>query len=715
MTASFSYRNFSYNANGQIIAKAEKRFGDSAYKTQRYYYSPTGGELGSFGAFGNNARPIDAVISGGSTPSAYTVNGGDTLMGIAATLWGDSKLWYLIADANGLNMGPTDAFSAGDVGRNLRIPNTDKVVGNTSSNWKPYNPNEKIGDLTPNPSILPPPKKKGCGVVAMIIMVAIAVVLTVVTAGAAAAGMGATVASTGTAATMSTVWAAGSAALTGGLAGTAIGGVAAGMAAAAVGGFVGSVGSQLAGKAMGVVESFSLRQAVGSGLTAGFAAGAGSALQGAGWASKAVEGGAKVTTAAGNMARGAAGYLGSYASNKIVGLDTSFNWTDMAVASVSAGITGKTGGVSDIGNSAGEFGRNFIGNMWGSTASSSLSRLMGRGQKQDWGAMAADAFGNALGQKVVDRLTIKPKAPLLMDQKAAAQQLAADLGISEEDLALYLVNAKDDPDATLAGLSQLAGEALSSRVNGSFRKVGLFDDVLQGASTGAGFIAGAALQVADDVYTLGKGAIALAQFVDELKNDYLGAMVHMASGGRLFESSYERFGEKLHMLDEVSQNLSTIVSSMPKQIADEIMMYHDNGLDAGGRGEHFTSGVMFGRAVMLAVSTAVMVGGLAKLGVNLSKSTTKMISKLADDFTAQSRKADVPNNAARLDYSSSFADDLVNFKPGYQHFSGQLDDDLILVQFHRSDRALGEGRSAAWWTTPEQEMLFKPLMTSVRV
>lgn len=427
----FSYRNFSYNANGQIIAKAEKRFGDSAYKTQRYYYSPTGGELGSFGAFGNNARPIDAVISGGSTPSTYTVNGGDTLMGIAATLWGDSKLWYLIADANGLNMGPTDAFSAGDVGRNLRIPNTDKVVGNTSSNWKPYNPNEKIGDLTPNPSVLPPPKKKGCGVVAAIIMVAIAVVLTVVTAGAAAAAMGATVASTGTAATMGTVWAAGSAALTGGLAGTAIGGVAAGMAAAAVGGFVGSVGSQLAGKAMGVVDSFSLRQAVGSGLTAGFTAGVGSYLQGGSTLAKGLNEAGKGYA---NMARGAASYIGAYSSNKIAGLETSFNWTDMAVASVSAGITSKTGDVSDIGKSAGEFGRNFVGNMWGSTVSSSLSRLMGRGQKQDWGAMAVDAFGNALGQAVVDHYS-KPAEfrALSKKQQARVRGLAERAGADISD------------------------------------------------------------------------------------------------------------------------------------------------------------------------------------------------------------------------------------------------------------------------------------------
>ncbi|MCP5005958.1 MAG: LysM peptidoglycan-binding domain-containing protein, partial [Planctomycetes bacterium] len=31
------------------------------------------------------------------------VGGGDTLQSIASTVWGDASLWYLIADANGLN------------------------------------------------------------------------------------------------------------------------------------------------------------------------------------------------------------------------------------------------------------------------------------------------------------------------------------------------------------------------------------------------------------------------------------------------------------------------------------------------------------------------------------------------------------------------------------------------------------------------------------
>ena len=64
------------------------------------------------------------------------------------------------------------------------------------------------------------------------------------------------------------------------------------------------------------------------------------------------------------------------------------------------------------------------------------------------------------------------------------------------------------------------------------------------------------------------------------------------------------------------------------------------------------------------------------------------------------------SSLSRLDYSSTFANDLRNFNPDYNHFSGALGDDLLLVQFHRSDRALGQGRSAAWWTTPDQANQF---------
>ena len=55
-----------------------------------------GGEFGTSGF-----DPINQITAGvgQNGRSRYTVQAGDTLQGIAASLWGDSSLWYKLADA----------------------------------------------------------------------------------------------------------------------------------------------------------------------------------------------------------------------------------------------------------------------------------------------------------------------------------------------------------------------------------------------------------------------------------------------------------------------------------------------------------------------------------------------------------------------------------------------------------------------------------------
>jgi YD repeat-containing protein len=144
------YRKFLYNTDGEVIIKAEKKFGDSSYKIQNYYYSNEG-ELANLGTIdGVDISPLSAIYEGGDTPSSYIIKLGDSLMSIAQSIFGDANLWYIIADANGLSQGPTDRFTASDAGRSLRIPNKDYVIGNSSRNFKSYNANSKIGSLTPS-------------------------------------------------------------------------------------------------------------------------------------------------------------------------------------------------------------------------------------------------------------------------------------------------------------------------------------------------------------------------------------------------------------------------------------------------------------------------------------------------------------------------------------------------------------------------------------
>jgi len=60
----------------------------------------------------------DNASSVGKAGASYTVMAGNTLQSIAQAVWGDSSLWYFIADANGLDAGANLA-----TGQSLSIPN----------------------------------------------------------------------------------------------------------------------------------------------------------------------------------------------------------------------------------------------------------------------------------------------------------------------------------------------------------------------------------------------------------------------------------------------------------------------------------------------------------------------------------------------------------------------------------------------------------------
>lgn len=71
--------------------------------------------------------------SQGSTRGNYTVRGGDTLGSVAAQLWGDSSLWYKLAEANGLTASATLIE-----GQNLHVPHGVMRSTYNASTFKPY-------------------------------------------------------------------------------------------------------------------------------------------------------------------------------------------------------------------------------------------------------------------------------------------------------------------------------------------------------------------------------------------------------------------------------------------------------------------------------------------------------------------------------------------------------------------------------------------------
>ncbi|MFZ6044713.1 LysM peptidoglycan-binding domain-containing protein [Pseudomonas sp. CR3202] len=306
------------------------------------------------------------------------INQGDTLASIAQAVWGDAKMWYLIADANGLD--PSQELTPGD---SLKIPNVVSSTHNDATTFKPYDPDAVIGDTTPSPKSPPPPKpkKKKCNKLASVAMVVVAVVVSFYTGFLATPVLGS-------------------------IGGTVVGSV----GGTIVGAMAGSAASQLTGKALGVVDSFSLRQVAATGITAGLTSGL-DALATAGQLGR-------TGTTASNIlkegkaysyaAQGAANYVGSQIGNRIAGLETSFSWRNMAASAIGAAVAGKVNGGSGLVSST---TRGLIS----AHASAAMRDKWFVGDKPDYAQVAADAFGNALADFVVDQ-GVQTKVREVMDQ-----------------------------------------------------------------------------------------------------------------------------------------------------------------------------------------------------------------------------------------------------------------------------------------------------------
>lgn len=329
----------------------------------------------------------------GSSVQKYTTQAGDSLRGIALAFYGSSDYWYLIANRNGL---PSEPDSVLSVGQTLDIPSRATKV-NQADSFKPLQLEKLIGDTTPSLPQLPPPPSSSCNAVAMIVMVVITVVATVFTAGAAAVAMSGGIGALG-GATAGTLAAVGGAAMGGSF------GVI-GMAAAAVGGFVGSAVGQLAGKAMGVVDSFSLKNAFASGLTAGATAGMGGYVKGMEWAQAA--GDASKFGYMGKMAMAAAASGTNWAANKLAGNNqVSFSWRSVVTSTVSAGA-GSLLGFSDQSSMLSRFneGGGLLNGTLDGIAGAAINYGVGKGLYNqggwDFGKVATDAFGNALANTAI--------------------------------------------------------------------------------------------------------------------------------------------------------------------------------------------------------------------------------------------------------------------------------------------------------------------------
>ncbi|WP_459204015.1 LysM peptidoglycan-binding domain-containing protein [Ralstonia pseudosolanacearum] len=321
------------------------------------------------GNFDLGYQPVTNSYPAAAT-GQYPIKSGDTLESIAQSAYGDSQLWYQIAQANGLS-GNADLR----VGQIINIPTRVGGTHNTANTFAPYDPSKVEGSTSPN---LPAPSSDGgdgCGALGIIITI-IVVVVTVIAQQyeALPAEVGAETAAGGAAEV--------------GAVGVADAGAAADVASSSLGelmlqGAVRSIAIQALSNLAGAQQGFDWKSVALSAVSAGVGAG--------------------VSTVAGNAVVGAA--LTSVVTQGIgvaTGLQHSFSWQSVAAAAAGAAVgAATTAGLNAA--SGGAIGATapgrFVEGMLSGVAAGATTAVM-RGGRVDMISVAADAFGNALGSSL---------------------------------------------------------------------------------------------------------------------------------------------------------------------------------------------------------------------------------------------------------------------------------------------------------------------------
>jgi YD repeat-containing protein len=404
----------------QAFAQALNDTGGYNTTLSQHFFFALGQQIGSFGQltdngtfaanFDVNYTPISQSYPA-AVPNQVVAEQGDTLRTIAARIYGDANLWYVIAQENGL----TDANASLTAGTVLRIPNSVVSLSNTSSAYKPYSAADAIGNTTPTQPTPPPQSSSsggGCGVLGEILIVVVAIIVTIYSAGLASEALAAAGAPAGGAAAGAS---AGSLAetFTAGLAVTSgeAGLSTATIASAAIGGAVGSAVSQGVAIAAGLQSGFNWNDVAGGAIGAGVASGVGAAAK----AGTIFAGLDKYSTAA---AIATTDSVVTQGISVAVGLQTSFNWTAVAQAAISAPLAvAANDAIAKLAPSV-IASNDFTQKLAGGVASAAVRTALGG--KFDTVSVVTDAFGTYLGDSITGQTNTAQNA---LDQSAG---LASD-------------------------------------------------------------------------------------------------------------------------------------------------------------------------------------------------------------------------------------------------------------------------------------------------
>lgn len=192
------YLTFTNNNDGQILHRFHNK-GDGTDKNMEYLYA-NGNPVGEIGDDDETTEKVVLLDTGKyslvqkfddsfptPTISSYSVRAGDTLQSIASSLFGNSSLWFVLAEANGLDS--TSSLKAGSL---LTVPGTVKSGSLKADAHVLYNQGDIVGSTLPNLKSPPPKKANGCiQVLVIVLVVIVAVVAAIFTAGIGGAIVGA--------------------------------------------------------------------------------------------------------------------------------------------------------------------------------------------------------------------------------------------------------------------------------------------------------------------------------------------------------------------------------------------------------------------------------------------------------------------------------------------------------------------------------------------
>ena len=323
----------------------------------------------------------------------YTLQAGDTLEQIALQVYGDSSLWYLIADANGITERSAQAGEQGGqmhVGQQIHLPATS-LTHNSHATHKVFTRNDWEGDTSASAPLAPPPRQHNL-LFKRIVIGVVMTVATVATAGIFGMLSGAVAGFSG----LSGILGAGLSLLSGGAA------LAPSLAFGFTAGFVGSIASQLTAMAFKMQEGIDYKGAVISGLSTAATASLGGVLGKTKWVKALDE---KLPLKELFSVKDAVNMMERDALNQSINMairhHQCFNWTELAAQGITAGILGGTFGkaVNDGLKSLEPTG--ILAAEANALVTGGADSLAG-GNHFDAGKILANNLGNAVGNTVVD-------------------------------------------------------------------------------------------------------------------------------------------------------------------------------------------------------------------------------------------------------------------------------------------------------------------------